>query len=170
MFSVTAGGYLEVPVQPGARSGKALGSCVRPEIAVCERVDGKWLGGRHQISETARNRRGGDILALACAYPRHFCLGYLADWAGLKETGLREAQVTSLSNDNVVMNRNVEQFTASHQLLGDDAIVGRRSGIAGGMVVGENYGGRTRNYCSTEDLAGMDNGRVEDCELCVFLP
>src|ERR1700680_2689040 len=30
------------------------------------------------------------------------------------------------------------------------------------MVVGENYGGRTRHDRSTEDLAGMDNGRVED--------
>src|ERR1700724_2436619 len=30
------------------------------------------------------------------------------------------------------------------------------------MVVGENYGGRTRNDRSTEDLARMDNGRVED--------
>ena len=30
------------------------------------------------------------------------------------------------------------------------------------MVVGENYRGRTRNDRSTEDLARMDNGRVED--------
>jgi len=35
----------------------------------------------------------------------------------------------------VVLNRNVEQFAAGHQLLGDDSIVGRWSGIAGGMVV-----------------------------------
>jgi hypothetical protein len=62
----------------------------------------------------------------------------------------------------VVPNRNVEQFTASHQLLGDNSIVGRWSGIAGRMVVGENYGRGTRNYCSAEDLARMDNGRVED--------
>jgi hypothetical protein len=61
----------------------------------------------------------GDICALACAYPRHFCLGYLADRAGLKETGLREAQVTSLSNDDVVLNRNVEQFAAGHQACSD---------------------------------------------------
>lgn len=71
----------------------------------------------------------GDICALACAYPRHFCLGYLAVRAGLKETGLREAQVTSVSNDDVVLNRNVEQFATGHQLLGDDSIVGRWSGI-----------------------------------------
>lgn len=74
--------------------------------------------------------RAGDICALACAYPRHFCLGYLADQAGLKETGLREAQVTSLSNDDVVLNRDVEQLAASYQLLGDDPVVGRGSRIA----------------------------------------
>jgi hypothetical protein len=77
----------------------------------------------------AAQRACTDIAPLACAYPRHFCLGYLADWAGLKETGLREAQITSLSNDDVVLNRNVEQFAAGHQLLGDDSIVGRWSGI-----------------------------------------
>ena len=67
-----------------------------------------------------------------------------------------------MSNDDVVLNRNVEQFATGHQLLGDDLIVGRWSWIAGGMIVGENYGGRTRNDRSTEDLARMDNGRVED--------
>ena len=34
-----------------------------------------------------------------------------------------------MSNDDVVLNRNVEQLATGHQLLGDDSIVGRWSGI-----------------------------------------
>lgn len=89
--------------------------------------------------------------------PQTFLSGISRGLAGLQETGLREAQVTSVSNDDVVLNRNVEQLTASHQLLGDDSIVGRWSWIAGGMIVGENHSCGTRNYCSTENLARMDN-------------
>jgi hypothetical protein len=84
--------------------------------------------------------------------PQAFLSGISRGPGGSKETGLREAQVTSLSNDDVVLNGKVEQFVAGHQLLGDDSIVGRWSGIAGGMVVGENYGGRTQAGC---DLAKM---------------
>jgi len=50
----------------------------------------------------AAQRACTDIAPLACTYPQAFLLGYLADRAVLKETGLREAQATSLSNDDVV--------------------------------------------------------------------
>jgi len=71
----------------------------------------------------------GRYLRTSLRLPQTFLSGISRGLGGLQETGLREAQVTSVSNDDVVLNRNVEQFATGHQLLGDDSIVGRWSGI-----------------------------------------
>ena len=50
-----------------------------------------------------------DIFALACAYPRHFCLGYLrcAERA-LQQPGLGEADITTTAEDHMVVHWNVQ--------------------------------------------------------------
>ena len=57
-----------------------------------------------------------------------------------------------------------EELAAFVQALGDAAVFGARGGVAAGVVMHDDDGGRTRDYGVLKDLAGMHQATVEDAD------
>src|SRR4051812_41473039 len=67
-----------------------------------------------------------------------------------------QADVATVADDEVIEDFDVEDLPGFDEFAGDGDIVGGRGGIAGGVVVGDNEGGRILTYRLLEDLGDAD--------------
>ena len=79
--------------------------------------------------------------------------------AGLHPATLFKAVVAIVTDDDVIQDREPEQFTSGNQALGEFDIVSGRSRIARGMIVADDHAGRIRKQRRLEDLARLCCGR-----------